>query len=98
MDLDAFGRVCHHHLLEFLLDAALVEQVEDAHQPQRAIEEILAALFHLVQDILDIRHAVSEVALHVLSIHRQLRFHILQGRQVGLEQVQAGGDHIPVLV
>jgi len=28
---------------------------------------------------------------------RELAF-LLQGRQVGLEQVQAGGDHTPVLV
>ena len=62
-----------------LLDAALVEQVEDAHQAQGAVEVILAALLHLEQDVLDIGHAEGEIALHVLSVHRQLRLHVLQG-------------------
>ena len=59
-------------LLELALDAGPVQQVEDAADAQRVVQECLAARFHLDQRLLDGRHAQLEPALQVFAVEGQL--------------------------
>ena len=52
----------HHLALELGLEPALVEQVEDAAEAQRLVEERDAAPLELVQHVVDVDEAEAELA------------------------------------
>ena len=86
--LDVGRRVGHHVPLEALLDARLVDQVEDAPEAHHLVEVGLPAALHLEQDVVDGGHPRREVARQVALVLRQLALDVVERREVAGEQVQ----------
>ncbi len=68
--LDALWCIGHYLLLEFALDALLLDQVHDASQADRFVEVFLSTCLHLIQDIFHVGDAELEIAPHILFVDR----------------------------
>ncbi len=82
---DLAGKVGHHLPFELLLDAGLAQEIEDPPEAEGLVEKNLTPLLHSHENVIDVGHAESEVALHILLIEFQLGFHVGQKIQVGFE-------------
>src|SRR6188472_2485047 len=81
--------VADHPLFVSLLDAAAIEQVEHAADPERIVKVVLPAPLHLQQDLVDVGHAELEVPRQVFLIRGELALNFLEGREVVGEKGEA---------
>ena len=70
--LDLPRRIRNDPLLEFLLDARAVEQIDDASETQRVLEVLVPARLHVDEHFLDRGHAQLEPARQVCRVDREL--------------------------
>ncbi len=80
--VDLLRRVGDDLPFESLLHPRPVQQVHDAADPHRVVEEVMAAALHLEQHVVDGGHASLELARHVALEAGQLALHVLQQREV----------------
>ena len=97
LGLDALGRIGYHPLLKAPPHPLDVNEVEDALQTDGVIEEIHPPRQHLVQDVLHVTEAKSEIAPHVLFVEAELAVYVVNGLQVLPQQAQALIHRFPVL-
>ncbi len=89
---DLARRVGHHFVLEVLLQLLGAQQVGDAAQAQPVVEEVVAALLHRQQQIVDLADARLEVALHVVVVVDHLAADVVQQLAVARQRAQVGVD------
>ncbi len=78
----AAGGVRNHALLELALYFVAAHQVAYARCFYCLVEERFAPFTQLVDDILYLRDASRELALHVIFVHLKLRLNILYGAEI----------------
>ncbi len=71
-DVDLLLGVADDLALELGADLVGVEQVEDAADPDRVLEELVAARSHLADDVLDPGQVIGELAAHILRVELKL--------------------------
>ncbi len=87
--LDLPRRVGDDALLEFLLDARAVQQIDDPPEPQRVLEVLVAARLHVDEHLLDGRHPQLEPARQVGRVDRELPLDLIEHRHVVVQQREA---------
>ena len=88
--LDQARHVLNHVARELRLEPALVQQVEDAAETQRVVEEGDASPLEVVENVVHRRQPVTELAAHVLAIERELALDVVDRQQVVLQQGELG--------
>ena len=96
--LHDLGQIGHDLLVEGALELGRVDQVEDAAQPERLVEELHAAALELEQHLLHVGEAEAEVAGEVLLVEGELAIDGLDRLEVFLEEDEPGLAHLQVLV
>ena len=71
-DVDLLLGVADDLALELGADLVGVEQIEDAADADRILEELVAARVHLADDVLDPGQVIGELAAHVLGVELEL--------------------------
>ena len=96
--VDLLLGVGHDLALELAPDLVLVEQVEDAPEADRLLEEFVAALQHAVDDVFDPRQVIAELAAHVVLIGDQLALDVVDRRDIVAQNRQPLVGDLEVLL
>ena len=91
---DLLRHVGDHRPLELTLNARLVQQIGNAADAQRVVEEGHAAVLELVQDVVDLRQTELELAREVRAIDAQLTLDVVDGLQVLAQQLEPPADRL----
>ena len=97
MMLDRTAAVGQHPALELTPQPLAVHQLDDADDAQFLVEETVAPLCHLVEDVIDAVALVTKVSPHIGLVGRQLLVDDVQRPKVALEQSLALADHFLVV-